>query len=94
MFAISLTVACSGYIYNGVILHAHAVRGESHNHRNATGEVATPLSYRWPESLSRSDAQYCHHRRKGRHFTGEAEKFALKITICPKNTLFALKLTF
>jgi len=34
------------------------------------------------------------HRRTGRHFTGGAEKFALKITIFPKNTQFALKLTF
>jgi len=41
MLAISLTVACSRYVYNGVILHAHPVRGESHNQRNATGEVAT-----------------------------------------------------
>ena len=43
MLAISLTIACSRYIYNGVILHAHPVRGESHNQRNAIGEVATPL---------------------------------------------------
>ena len=28
------------YMY-GVILHAHPVRGESHNQRNTTGEVAT-----------------------------------------------------
>ena len=41
MLAISLTIACSRYIYNGVILHAHPVRGESHNQRNATGDVAT-----------------------------------------------------
>jgi len=41
MLAISLTIACSRYLYNGVILHAHPVRGESHNQRNATGEVAT-----------------------------------------------------
>jgi len=41
MLAISLTIACSRYIYNDVILHAHPVRGESHNQRNATGEVAT-----------------------------------------------------
>jgi len=41
MLAISLTVACSRYIYNGVILHAHPVRGESHNQRNTTGVVAT-----------------------------------------------------
>ena len=39
MLAISLTIACSRYIYNGVILHAHPVRGESHNHCNTTGEV-------------------------------------------------------
>jgi len=41
MLAISLTIACSRYIYTGVILHAHPVRGKSHNQRNATGEVAT-----------------------------------------------------
>ena len=34
-------IACSRHIYNGVILHAHPVRGESHNQRNTTGEVAT-----------------------------------------------------
>ena len=33
------------YIYYGVILHAHPVRGESHNQRNSTGEVATYLMY-------------------------------------------------
>jgi len=27
----------------GVILHAHPVRGESHNEHNANREVATPL---------------------------------------------------
>jgi len=41
MLAISLTIACSRYVYDGVILHAHPVRGESHNQRNTTGEVAT-----------------------------------------------------
>jgi len=41
MLAISLTIACSHYIYNGVIFHAHPLRGESHNQRNTTGEVAT-----------------------------------------------------
>jgi len=41
MLAISLTIACSRYIYNGVILHAHPIRGESDNQRNTTGEVAT-----------------------------------------------------
>jgi len=30
------------YMY-GVVLHAHPVRGESHNQRNSTGEVATTL---------------------------------------------------
>jgi len=43
MLAISLTIACSRYVYNGVILHAHPVRGESHNQRNVNGEVATLL---------------------------------------------------
>jgi len=41
MLAISLTTACSRYTYDGVILPAHPVRGESHNQRNTTGEVAT-----------------------------------------------------
>jgi len=41
MLAISLTIACSRYTYDGVILPAHPVRGESHNQRNTTGEVAT-----------------------------------------------------
>jgi len=51
MIAISLTIACSRYIYNGVILHAHPVRGESHNQRNTTGEVATtsPPFYNQPQ---------------------------------------------
>jgi len=43
MLAISLTIACSRYVYYGVILRAHPVCGESHNQRNATGEVATLL---------------------------------------------------
>jgi len=41
MLAISLTIACSRYTYNGVMLYAHPVRGESHNQRNATREVVT-----------------------------------------------------
>jgi len=41
MLAISLTIACSCFIYNGFNLHAHPVRGESYNQRNTTGEVAT-----------------------------------------------------
>jgi len=44
MLVISLTIACSRYVFNGVILHAYPVRGESHNQRNATGEVATVLN--------------------------------------------------
>jgi len=43
MLAISLTIACSRYIYYGVILYAHPVHGDSHNQRNTTGEVATLL---------------------------------------------------
>jgi len=34
------------YMY-GVVLHAHPVRGESHNQRNTTGEVATILYRRF-----------------------------------------------
>jgi len=41
--AISLTIACSPYVYNGVILRAHPVRGESHNQRNTTGEVQSVI---------------------------------------------------
>ena len=41
----SLTIACLRYIYNGVILHAHPLRGELHNQRNTTGEVATLSQY-------------------------------------------------
>ena len=36
----------------------------------------------------------CVHKRMGRHFTGGRKKFALKITICPKNKQFALKITY
>jgi len=50
MLAISLTIACSRYIYNGVILHAHPIRGESHNQRNTTGEVATIPLFKNPHS--------------------------------------------
>jgi len=51
MLTISLAIACSRYIYNGVILHAHPVRGESHNQHNATEEVATtsPPFYNEPQ---------------------------------------------
>jgi len=49
MLAISLTIACSRYRYDGVILHAHPVRDESHNQCNTTGEVATsPPFYNEP----------------------------------------------
>jgi len=42
MLGISLTMACSRYIYYGVIvLHAHPVRGESHNQPITTEDVAT-----------------------------------------------------
>jgi len=41
MLAISLAIACLRYVHYGVILHAHPIRGESHNQRNTTAEVAT-----------------------------------------------------
>ena len=47
ILAISYSVACSRYTYDGVILHAHPVRGESYNQRNATGEIATNASFEW-----------------------------------------------
>jgi len=53
MLAISFTIACSRYIYNGVILDAHPVRGESHNQRNTTGEVATTSSPFYNETQSK-----------------------------------------
>jgi len=53
MFAISLTIACPRYTYDGVILHAHPVRGESHNQRNTTGEVATIEEAKCMDSISR-----------------------------------------
>ena len=50
----------------------------------------------WFENLMlQTDLQT--HRRTERHFTGGGRlrrNFALKITICPKNKQFALKLTF
>ena len=44
MLAIFLTIACSLYIYSGVILHAHPFRGESYHQRNTTGEVVATTS--------------------------------------------------
>jgi len=35
-----LLLVCATCMY-GVVLHAHPVRGESHNQRNTTGDVAT-----------------------------------------------------
>ena len=47
----------------GVVLHAHPVRGESHNQRNTTGEVATICTEdkRWPfrKSSGQLDFSYC-----------------------------------
>jgi len=35
-------------VRDGVVLHAHTVRGESHKQRNTTGEVATTsLLFTW-----------------------------------------------
>jgi len=38
---ITLLLLVRATYMNGVILHAHPVRGESYNQRNITGEVAT-----------------------------------------------------
>jgi len=38
---LSLYIACLRHIYKVVILHAHPIRGESHNQHNATREVVT-----------------------------------------------------
>jgi len=40
---ITLMLVRATYMH-GVVLHAHPIRGESHNQRNTTGEVATPLN--------------------------------------------------
>jgi len=38
---ITLLLLVRATYMNGVVLHAHPVRGESHIQRNTTGEVAT-----------------------------------------------------
>jgi len=48
MLAISLTIACSGYICYGVILHAHLVRGESQStqhHRRGCNNMNSPYEH-------------------------------------------------
>jgi len=40
---ITLLLLVRATYMNGVVLHAHPVRGESHNQPNTTGEVATTL---------------------------------------------------
>jgi len=55
------------------------------------------LNYQQCRLICNYTSQSCdlpNHRRTGRHFTGGRKNFALKITICPKNRQFALKLTF
>jgi len=57
-----LLLARATYMY-GVVLHAHPVRGESHNQRNTTGEVATllittSLQLNQKKSLTRRSMQY------------------------------------
>jgi len=53
-------IACSRHVHNGVILHAHPVRGESHNQRNTTADVATQwkVIWKWPTFQS---CQFCHN---------------------------------
>jgi len=49
------------YMY-GVVLHAHPVRGESHNQRNTTGEVATEYVFVPRHNISKwlsYDRKYC-----------------------------------
>jgi len=41
---ITLLMLVRATYMHGVVLHAHPIRGESHNQRNTTGEVATPLN--------------------------------------------------
>jgi len=40
---ITLLLLVRATYMHGVVLHGHPVRGESHNHRNTSGEVATLL---------------------------------------------------
>jgi len=42
---ITLLLLVRATYMNGVVLHAHPVRGESHIQRNTTGEVATLPQY-------------------------------------------------
>ena len=44
------------YMY-GVVLHAHAVRGESHNQRNTTGEVVTPPFHKKSNLLALTESK-------------------------------------
>jgi len=46
-----LLLARSRYVYNGIFLHAHPVRGESHNQLNAKAEAATRLSVCYNKEL-------------------------------------------
>jgi len=61
----SLLLLLAVHIYYGVILHAHPVRGESHNQRNTTGEVATIVV--WSEC-----------KRRGRNMSGSCEPWLCK----------------
>jgi len=64
MLAISFTIACSRYIYNGVIIHAHPVRGESQStqhHRRGCNNIpsflqrTTPIARSFCEDWTRHD---------------------------------------
>jgi len=55
MLAISYYIACSRYIYDGVILHAHPVRGESQStqhHRRGCNNIPSFLQRTTPIARS------------------------------------------
>jgi len=60
--------------YDDVVLHAHAVRGESHNQRNTTGEVATTELLSIIES--RGTLDYTNRRRS------LEQSQTLEVTVC------------
>jgi len=55
-----LLLVCTTYMY-GVVLHAHPVRGESHNQRNTTREVATKPYYPYPKTIRKCIVMHSIH---------------------------------
>jgi len=60
----------------GVVLHAHPVRGESHNQRNTTGEVATVTTTRRVSDLLFEASAYNHTTVAHGHFLNQVKSFS------------------